>query len=132
MKRIISWIIAATLLLSLCACGAGTNRSASAPEGMADQTFALGCEVLEIADSYLDGSISAEDAAQQIEPYIQQFDEVESEDSSEELYNTLVQLSVESLVYNLNAIADGSYEGDDQVQSDRDVLSDYMAGIQAS
>ncbi len=127
MKRLIALFLCAVMLTSLCACG---QEQTSAPDGMAEETYTLGAAVLEIAEDYLAGNYSAQEAAEQIKPYCASFDTVETADSSEEMYNALVQLSAEALVYNLTAIADGTYTDDDQVESDCEVLSDYLAGIQ--
>ncbi len=127
MKRMMLLLLCAGMLTALCACASGQT---AVPAGVAEETYALGVHVLKIAEQYLAGQYTAREAAEQIAPYCAFFDAVETADRSEKLYNALVQLSAESLVYNLTAIADGSYTGDDQVESDCAVLSNYLAGLQ--
>ncbi len=126
MKRMLLLLLCAVILAALCACG---PEPTSAPAGVAQETYALGESVLGIAQQYLAGKCTAREAAEQIAPLCRSFDAVNPADPSEQLYNVLIHLAAESLLYNLNAIADGAYVGDDQVERDCAVLSDYLAGI---
>lgn len=60
MKRAISFLVLAAMLLSLCACG--SKRM----EGISDQAYEYGLAALETADEFIDGQIDADTASDRL------------------------------------------------------------------
>lgn len=63
MKKITSIILCAVFLLTLCSCGGGK------PEEMSDAMYQIGLNALAVADQYIAGEITGDDAYDRLEEY---------------------------------------------------------------
>lgn len=66
MKKFTSIILCAVFLLTLCSCGGGK------PENMSDAMYQIGLNALAVADQYIAGEITGDDAYDRLEEYYTQ------------------------------------------------------------
>lgn len=67
MKRIISAVLLAVVLLSLCSCG-------GKPKNVSDAMYQIGENALSVADDYINGSITGENVAERMHEFMKQAD----------------------------------------------------------
>lgn len=129
MKKFTSIILCAVFLLTLCSCGGGK------PEDMSDAMYQIGLNALAVADQYIAGEITGDDAYDRLEEFYKQAgaqSEKEKEDLGvDSLYGTeyaadyFVETDIFLLLHDVGFAKYGSGPMSD-VKESRDNLADSL------
>lgn len=129
MKKFTSIILCAAFLLTLCSCGGGK------PEDMSDAMYQIGLNALAVADQYIAGEITGDDAYDRLEEYYTQAEAQSQKEMTDlgvdSLYGTeyAADYFVESDILILQMVVGRAKYGDgamSEVQEARDSLAEAL------
>lgn len=126
MKRAISLLLFAVIILSMAAC----NSSTEPKRPLSDAHYKYGTKALEIVDNYLDFTISVSDAYKQIDDLYSSANALPTVEKDDDTYfgNSFVEHDVMMIRYELSDISSGrgSYE---DLKEKRDDLAEELGLI---
>lgn len=101
MKKIMALSFVALLLLSLCSCG-------GKPEKTSDAMYQIGLNALSTADDYIAGTITGEEAKEQIEEFSSQADTQYTKSKSDYENDWPIMFEISMLSYKILDISRGT------------------------